>query len=373
MSISGDYFKGGLRHGFVVLLLLVWVTVELRAEKRKSDHLCVVCDKPPISSEKVWSFAYTNLICDACYKLPERCTVCGLPVKIGFTKTSDGRFYCRRDLVGRIFGDYEAGRVFITATDELRRIARGEMELPSHEVSVKVFDVDYWNDKKATNSHNALHKVGFSHSRKVGKRFAHGVVLLSGQTMQTVSSVCAHEYTHLWINENVPAGREIDPDVVEAICELAAWKLMQSRQAKGEMESIRTSTYTGGRIADLLKLEAENGFGEILRWVRTGKDKVPPALLTKDAFDAPPPKPSAAPLWVAAPTGDGKLELQGLVGQSSKKSAVINGVVFFVGDERSVPVGGDKVKLRCLGISENAVVVSTNDTDRTELFLKVRP
>lgn len=374
MPILGRFFKFWFSHSLLAALLLAGLAELVHAQNRLRDHLCIVCEKPPGTAETVWSFQKTNLICAACNLIPETCGVCGVPVKIGFVKTTDGRFYCSKDKVGRVFGEYEAGRIFIAATDELRRIAQGSMELREYDVPVNLFDVDYWNDAKRSRVNDRLHKVGVSHSRRVGDKFVHGVVVLSGQPAQTVAAVCAHEYTHLWLNENLPAGREIEPDVIEAICELAAWKLMQFRQVKEEMEDIRTNEYTRGRIADLLKLEAESGFEEILRWVRTGKGRVPPKALTKEDFVPPPTaKAPAVPLWTAAPKALDRLELQGLIGQSSKKSAVINGIVFFVGDERSVPVGSDRLKLRCLEISEKSVVVSTNATDRTELLLKARP
>lgn len=374
MQTLGSFFNSCFGRSVLVLALLAGLAGLAQAQNRLRDHLCIVCEKPPGTAETVWSFQKTNLICDACHLISERCVICGVPVKINFTKTTDGRFYCSKDKVGRVFGEYEAGRIFIAATDELRRIAQGAMELREYDVPVNLFDVDYWNDAKRSRANDRLHKVGVSHSRRVGNRFVHGVVILSGQPAQTVAAVCAHEYTHLWLNENLPDGRDIDPDVIEAICELAAWKLMQFRQVKEEMEDIRTNEYTRGRIADLLKLEAQSGFEEVLRWARTGKGRIPPKAMTKDDLSPPPAaKAAAVPLWNSAPKALNQLELQGLIGQSSKRSAVINGIAFFVGDERSVPVGGDRLKLRCLEISENSVVVSTNTLDRIELLLKARP
>ena len=369
------FLKRILAYGLAAVLLLVAHAWSLDAQSKRPFDRCLVCNKSLSSTEQLWSFQETNLICHPCHLIKERCFECGVPVKEDFHKTTDGRFFCRLHRLDRVFEEYEAGRLYIDAIDELRRVARGEMELKYPETPVRLFDVDYWNDDAKKKETNNLHKIGFSHTRGIGDRMSHGVVLLSGQRRQALAAVCAHEYAHLWINENRAATNRIDPDVVEAVCELAAWKLMQFRNASEEMEAIRVNTYTRGRIEDLLRLEKEIGFLEVLKWVRVGKDRLPPQLLTETNTAGLPAltQPVSTPLWVTAPPVPMTLELQGIIRQSSAGSAMINGVLIAVRDEKTVPMGAGRISVRCVEVTAESVIVSTNGTDRIELRLRKRP
>ncbi len=368
-------FKRILGFSLSALFLIVAMAGLLHAQAKRPYDRCFVCNRNLSAAEQLWSFQETNLICHPCHLIKERCFECGVPVKEDFFKTTDGRIFCRIHKVGRVFDEYEAGRLYIDAIDELRRIARGEMELKYPETPVKLFDSDYWNDSAKRTETNSLHKLGFSHSRGIGDRMTHGVVLLSGQRRQALAAVCAHEYAHLWINENRASAHAIDPDVVEAVCELAAWKLMQFRSAPQEMEAIRVNTYTRGRIVDLLRLEDDIGFLEVLKWVRVGRERVPPQLLAPTNSSAPPAvtQPVSSPLWVAAPPVPAVLELQGIIRPTTAGSALINGVVIAVGDEKAVPMGAGRISVRCVEVTAESVIVSTNGSGRIELRLKKRP
>ncbi len=375
LTIIAGFFDCRFLRGLLAAFLLIATPALIHAQGKPSKERCFVCNRTLGFAEPVWTFQATNYLCEPCTKIPERCVECGVPTKEEFLKTTDGRIYCRKHRFGRVFDEYGAGRLFLDATDELRRIARGEMELRDFEVQVKLFDTDYWNDAARRKDPGGLHKVGFSHTRRVGNRFNHGVVLLSGQPRQTLSAVCAHEYAHLWMNENRADTHAIDPDVVEAICELAAWKLMEFRNAPDEMEAIRTNSYTRGRILDLIRLEKRIGFGDLLKWVRTGTERVPPQLLpgAESSASPVPESPVPRPLWVAAPPPAGSLELQGVVALAAKMTAIINGVVFTTGDEKTVPLGGGRIAVRCLAITATSASISTNGSERIELGLRKRP
>ncbi len=365
------------RFGLLAVVFIMAAAGWLHAQARHSHphDRCIVCYKTQAVGDPVWTFQVTNLVCEPCHLIKERCVECGVPVKDDFVKTTDGRFYCKLHRIGRIFDEYEAGRLYLDAVDELRRIARGEMELKHPETPVRLFDADYWNDDDGKKETNSLHKMGFSHSRSIGDRLSHGVVLLSGQPRQSLAAVCAHEYAHLWINENRAATNKIDPDIVEAVCELAAWKLMEFRNAPDEMEAIRVNTYTRGTIVDLLRLEKQTGFLEVLKWVRVGKDGRPPQLSagTNDILAPRLPEAVTTPLWVAAPPALTTLELQGIIRRTSGGSAIINGVAIADGDEKTVPLGAGRISVRCVGITAQSVFVATNGSERIELRLGKRP
>jgi hypothetical protein len=55
------------------------------------------------------------------------------------------------------------------------------------------------------------------------------------------------------------------------------------------------------------------------------------------------------------------LKLQGIM-WGSEPSAIINGQSFFAGDEFKVPLGREKVTIRCLNIEKNRVRVQDVDT-----------
>src|SRR5674476_1331170 len=135
-------------------------------------------------------------------------------------------------------------------------------------VTVNLFGVDYWSELGRA---DGLHKFGFASMRRTPKGdCTHEVVLLSGRLRNEIAATAAHEYTHLWINENRPAGHVIDSDTIEAICELSAYKLMEARSQPEELQKILDNPYTHGEIKKLVPLEKENGMGYVLNWVKNG-------------------------------------------------------------------------------------------------------
>src|SRR5476649_1998680 len=94
--------------------------------------------------------------------------------------------------------------------------------------------------------------------------------MLSGRTREEMMGVAAHEYTHLWINENRPDGRVIDGDTVEAICELTAYKFMESKKLPEMQKRILANSYTNGKIKTLVAVEREGGTDYVLNWVKNG-------------------------------------------------------------------------------------------------------
>jgi hypothetical protein len=54
------------------------------------------------------------------------------------------------------------------------------------------------------------------------KRVCDQCILLSTSCYLCLMAVCAHEYGHAWIRENVPTTRDMDRDTEEGLCELIA-------------------------------------------------------------------------------------------------------------------------------------------------------
>lgn len=338
-----------MRASFLILLLALecsWLAVPAGAQ---TNLTCLVCGKGSLSG-KVWQHKL-GYVCDECYQLPTRCSICGLPARVGFTKTSDGRIICQRDAKDALLSPEEAVRLFEGTRTEILRTVGEVMRLRSAEVTVSLFDVDYWNHQGSQPLAEEMRRTGFSQSRRSGDQFNHNVILLSGQPKADVQSVCAHEYTHLWLNENLPPGRSLEPDTLEAVCEIVAYRLAAARGDTTQQEKIRDNLYTHGRIKGMIEAESQYGLKVILDWAKTGKT----ATFTPEESL----RPAAGYALVQqqqAPV-PATLHLTGLIVAGQRRLATINGRSFEAGKERLVPVGDKHVRVRCLEIRDDGVVI----------------
>jgi hypothetical protein len=218
-----------------------------------------------------------------------------------------------------------------------------------------LFDVDYWSEK---GGRGGLHAFGFANTRKSGDGVCtHEVVMLSGRTRDEMTAVAAHEYTHLWINENRPNSHQIDGDTVEAICELTAYKLMQQRRFPERQKEILENTYTRGKIKDLIAVEREGGTDYVLNWVKTS---------TAETFDTsanlvPLGTPPRATPFVAGPKvlPEG-LKFSGVMAIGKARLAVINGQEFAAGDEKTLKLRDQSVHVRCLEVRDGQIKVEAD-------------
>lgn len=326
-----------------------------------TNYYCVVCGKGPLTGQ-IWMSKW-GPVCADCAKIQERCSICGLPIKDGdgHVQTGDGRFICRFDKTNAILTPEQAEEIFQQARDEVVDIYGPQFALKYPNVKVNLFDVDYWSEK---NGANGLHKFGFASTRKTADgTCTHEVVMLSGRLRDEMLPVAAHEYTHLWINENCPADHVIDPDTVEAICELTAYKLMQKENLPEQQKRILENLYTNGKIKTLVAVEHDGGTDYVLNWVKNSKD----ATFDEDADLAPLPSSMPVPEISYAP----KILPQGLtfsgVIEIGRTQAVINDVPLSVGDEQIFKLRDKSVKIRCKEISDKNIIVILNGS--TELTL----
>lgn len=338
-----------MRHLALILFLFAAVFVAAAAE---TNFTCVVCGKTPLTG-RIWMSRW-GAICDDCYRLENHCSLCGLPVRVGdgSVKTGDGRFICRFDKRDAILDAAEAREVFTDVRRELMELFGRSFALNFPEVKVDLFDVDYWSEK----GHNdGLHKFGFSSTRKsAGGVCTHEVVMLSGRRRTELVAVAAHEYTHLWINENCPPEHAITPDTVEAICELTAYKLMQARGESVQQKEVLENPYTHGEIKKLVALEKQQGFGFVLNWVKNGTtpDLAEPAT-------APPTKSATG--TNALPKLPAQLQFTGLSVIGSEREAIINGVGFAPGEQKRISLREKTVRVRCCEIRNDEVILQIDD------------
>jgi len=212
--------------------------------------------------------------------------------------------------------------------------------------------VDYWSELGRS---DGLHKFGFASTRRTPKGdCTHEVVMLSGRLRTELAATAAHEYTHLWINENRPADHVIDSDTIEAICELSAYKLMEARAQPDQLQKILANPYTHGEIKKLVALEKENGLGYILNWVKNGATAT---LETESSALAAPVKKPAMTFTNVPAALPATLKLGGLMLEGQSRRAIIGGVSFAAGETKSVKLKNRTVQVRCREIySDNAVI-----------------
>lgn len=321
----------------------------------QTNYFCVICGKGPLAG-RIWIHP-RGAICDECYqKYKDRCSICSLPVGPGYAKTADGRFICKFDKPNTVFTADDAKEVFTETRREIVGLFGQNFALQFPDVAVNVFDVDYWSEKGGTND---LHKFGFAHTaRAADGRCTHEVILLSGRLREEIAAIAAHEYTHLWINENCPATHVIEGDTVEAICELTAYKLMEGKKLPAEQQRILENPYTRGKIKTLVALEQVEGIGPILMWVKNG--------VTTSLENRPAPAPAvvARPVRVnviapkKVPAG---LTFGGLMVINRDRTAVINGISFAVGDQKRVKLRNKTVTVICREIHDTDLVVDVDE------------
>jgi hypothetical protein len=338
----------------LVFILFLFAAAGL-ASADPTNYFCVVCGKGPLTGH-IWLHP-RGAICDDCEKIQDRCMICGLPVKPGdgHITTGDGRIICKFDKTNVVLTLDQAKDLFEQTRGEVVDLYGRQFALKYPEVTVNLFDVDYWSEKGQP---GGLHKFGFASTRKTADRHCtHEVVMLSGRTREEMMAVAAHEYTHLWINENRPDSHKIDGDTVEAICELTAYELMRQKKLTEQQKHILENPYTNGKIKTLVAVEREGGTDYILNWVKNGTaetfDAVAnPALLTASVPAVP---------FVAAPRQLPQgLKFSGIMTIGQERQAVVNGVAFAVGEQKTIKLRDQSVLVRCREIHAVDIIVELN-------------
>jgi len=337
-------------------LILILFAAALAVSAEETNYYCIVCGKGPLTGH-LWLHP-RGAICDDCEKLPDHCSICGLPVKNGdgHIKTGDGRLICRFDKADVILTQDQAKDLFEQTRDEVVDLYGRQFTLKYPDVTVNIFDVDYWSEKGRS---GGLHKFGFAHTRTAGDgAHTHEVVMLSGRTRAEMTAVAAHEYTHLWIWENCPENHQIDDDTVEAICELTAYKLMEKKKDADMQKRILENLYTNGKIKDLVAVERDGGTDYVLNWVKNSRAE----MFDAGANLAPLPAPSVpvAPVTLGPRPLPQGLKFSGIMAFGKEQLAVINGQEFAAGDQKTVKLRDRSVLIHCVTVHEGEITVEAN-------------
>jgi len=333
------------------LALITLLLTAAAATAAETNYFCVVCGKGPLSG-RIW-ISQRGAVCDDCEKLENHCSLCGLPVRPGDggVKTGDGRFICKYDKPDAVLDNNTAREIFAATRRGLVELVGSGFALNFPDVPVNLFDVDYWSEK---GRNDGLHKFGFSSTRRSPSGVCtHEVVMLSGRLRPELAATAAHEYTHLWINENCPASHAMDSDTTEAICELSAYLLMGAERQPEMQKKILENPYTHGKIKTLITLAEQRGVAAVLDWVKNG---------TTTDLDTPgaargKPGPATQGRKIQLPAD---LRVTGFFTLGTNEVAIINGMGFAPGERRSLRLRNGTALVDCREIRAGKVLVESN-------------
>lgn len=322
-------------------------------------------------------------LCKDCTRRTTVCYLCGVPVARNLTTLPDGRVLCARDAKAVVLDEAEAEQLIREVKDTLDRQFSRFTTFPDENVTVRMVDRQALQEsfKFAGNDLSCPVVWGCTVRGTNAGAATHTISLLSGLPRPLFRATCAHEYVHVWVNENVSAARrkQTDQDAVEGFCELVAYLLMEAQGAAASTALIRSNTYTRGQLSLFLDAERRFGFNEVVEWMQYGVDA---RLVENDTdrirkVDLPrrvaaaagqPGVPSAPPPPPPAPD---KLTLSGIVWSPAQPLALINGHSFAVDERGKVRLGPTNATLRCLAIGQDWVRVRVEESgEETELKLK---
>jgi Protein DA1 len=367
----------------IVWLMLAW----LARPSRAAETVCDICGQPIVG--KFYQLEDRAMggkknICRDCAELDERCFACGLPVKKDYKTLPDGRYLCARDAKDAIESEEEMRQICETVRDDINHVLWRFLTLPTNVTVASVDKFQLQNLFKSPGYEQACVSIfGAAQSFPLpGGKFVHSISILSHLKKSRLMAVCAHEYTHTWLNENVKAERRsvLDSRAVEGFCELMAYKYMESKEEPFEMEVIKTSDYTKGQISLMLEADRVFGFNTVLDWMRAGEDAklnsqdLNRIRAVRGGFTSQPGGASPGLLIVPPPAppppGPDRLVLKGISVVGQRRLAIINDHTFETMERGKVRIGVTNALIRCLEIRRDSVLVQTQAGQKEELFLR---
>ena len=215
-------------------------------------------------------------VCRECEMSATICFICGLPARKNYTELADGRILCERDAANAVLSKEEGLRICRESRQSLGRLLTAFMSFPEANVSVAMVDRVNLQELFRFPGHDYTcpNVWGYYHSETNGAALRHEISLLLGLPLEAFKATCAHEYTHAWVTENLPAERRksINRDAVEGFCELIAFLLMDAQMEEGQKQLMKLNSYTRGQIHLFLEAEERYGLNEVIKWMKYGTD-----------------------------------------------------------------------------------------------------
>lgn len=342
---------------------------------------CELCSKP--FSDRYYSIMdkvldQRRMICGECVQLPQRCFACGLPIVKDAKTLADGRHYCARDGATALLAPADVQSVVTETETRLRRQFQGEMDFPERNVGLTL--VDRVNIEalfaRPGNDHHCPNVMGYYQTKTNGTSLLHEVYLLSGLTASGTRAVFAHELTHAWLAQHLPASRQLSADAEEGFCELIAYLVQRECRDEAGMRQITENKYTRGQFELFRRAQEAYNLSTVIEWLRHGRERE----LTGDDIDVVrrAQKPGKAPpqLWVAkarvveTPKGaseeiretpGNELRLKAVMGSEKRRTALINNRAFAAGETGKVTLAGEPREIRCLEIGADFVRIEFVD------------
>jgi hypothetical protein len=336
-------------------------------EEMTGDTVYLVTDK--ITQEKVRT-------CNNCVRAAERCSMCGLPAGKNPLKLSDGRYLCERDSKTAVVEPLEIKRICQEAREEMDKLFSRFTAFPTN---VHLAAVDRINllalFKIPGNDYECPNILGYFRAVTNHEERAYEIRVLSAMRAPELKETCAHEQTHAWVFENVPAQRKLTlaRDAEEGFCELVGYLLMEAESNEEMTRQLLKNEYTHGQIQLFVEAEKRFGLNEIIEWMKYGADPELDASNLENVRRLDIPRPETARTrWAAiesAPAPD-KLLLKGILWSKARALALINNQSFAPGETGKVSVGKTNVSIRCVAIRENSAVIQMLESgEQMELSL----
>lgn len=365
----------------LMLGFLSWLMVAAAIFGAEAPKICVVCQQQISKTIYFKTSRYLEgkqAICEACIHLQQECFTCELPVRNKATDLGDGRYLCERDARAAILSDEAAHFVFNDVKRDLMAMFSGLGRMPDKKIDVHLVNQRQMESLHRVQRfpHDKYATVGLTRTRSdAPDKFHHEISVLTGMNPARFEAVAAHEYTHTWLQENVPGERPLDGDTVEGFCEYVAYRLMQQKHEPAEMALIVTNDYTRGQVHAFLQVEPSR-FYEVAKWMKTGVDQKLGIDAATRVLATKKDEPAVIPGWAlgAKPAAAAtSLTLRGVSGTAKKRYAMINDQTFAPNDLGKVRLGASNVVIRCLEVSDEAAVIQLVSTgEKRRLVLQER-
>jgi len=353
---------------FRSVLLVVLINCTLFDWHIRADSGCAICGgtfgtdvyllEDKVTGEK-------KQVCYNCTMTSPRCFTCGLPVHGNFTEIGDGRVMCERDAKNAVLDEEEAKRISHDTKEDLDRNFSRFLVFPDTNVTMQLVDRPHLEQlfKIVGNDYECPNVLGCMQTSTNHGGVEHQIRILSGLPLDGFKATFAHEYSHVWLNENLSDARKqrLNNDSIEGFCELISFMLMELENAEPQKKLILLNAYTRGQIQ--LFIEAKNRYGleDVIDWMKSGTDTV---LTSNDLgrirgveiADRPAASASVASLYSApAPQVPDTLVLRGILWAKKRPLALINDRGLGLNEEAKVSIGKTNTAVRCLEINRDSV------------------
>ncbi|MBI1178572.1 protein DA1 [bacterium] len=361
------------------LVVLFWTFAPPSfAQTGANATVCDLCGKPFGQQYYLMTDKVTRVrraVCGECLQRPDRCFACGLPIVNKETDLSDGRHYCERDSTVALFTVNAIQKVVVETEARLRRQFIGVMDFPDHNLNVSV--VDRVNIEalfsRPGNDYRCPNIMGYYQALTNRTIRSHEVYLLSGLTESGTRGVFAHELTHAWMADHVPADRQLGGDAREGFCELIAYLVQKDLHDETGMHAVEVNKYTRGQFDLFRRAEKTYNLETVIEWLCYGTEPLLDANDLDMVRRAQKPAAPPAKLWVSYASrrsatetpgkgGNNPFVLKAIVGSDKHRTALINDQTFAEGESAKVKWNEELVTIRCLKIDADLAEIEVQPT-----------